>query len=95
MYKLQVAIFMFLCHQHLLPESLMEFFFLNNYFHNYNTRFATDYHLPKSHTTFFQRSIIYSGPCLWNSLPSAIRDSKSLNVFKSKYKKYLLDTYSI
>ena len=91
MYKFQVAIFMFLCQHRLLPKSLLQLFFLNNHFHNYSTRSASDFHIPKSHTTFFQRTIIYTGPHLWNSLPCAIRDSKSLNIFKSRYKKYLLN----
>ena len=93
MYMYQSAIFMYLCQHLLLPSSLLELYSLNNHFHNYNTRSANNYHLPKSHTSFFQRSIIYNGPQLWNSLPSAIRDSKSVNVFKNRYKTFLLNSY--
>ena len=93
MYNFQVGIFMYLSHHCLLPKSLLELFFLNSNFHNYSTRSANNYHLPKSHTAFFQRTIIYTGPHLWNSLPCAIRNSKSLNIFKSRYKQYLLNTY--
>ena len=93
MYMYQSAIFMYLCQHLLLPSSLLELYSLNNHFHNYNTRFANNYHLPKSHTSFFQRSIIYNGPQLWNSLPRAIRDSMSVNVFKHRYKSFLLNSY--
>ena len=93
MYMYQSAIFMYLCQHLLLPSSLLELYSLNNHFHNYNTRSANNYHLPKSHTSFFQRSIIYNGPQLWNSLPRAIRDSMSVNVFKHRYKSFLLNSY--
>ena len=53
MYNFQVGIFMYLSHHCLLPKSLLELFFLNSNFHNYSTRFANNYHLPKSHTAFF------------------------------------------
>lgn len=93
MYMYQSAIFMYLCQHLLLPSSLQALFSLNNKFHNYDTRSANKFHLPKTHLSLYQRSIIYSGPRLWNSLPSAIRDSKSLNVFKLRYKSFLLNSY--
>ena len=34
-----------------------------------------------------------AGPILWNSLPSRIRDSVSINTFKYYLKKYLIELY--
>ena len=93
MYKYQAAIFMYLCTKQLLPQSLLELFSFNNQVHNYNTRSASNFHIPLSRTSFYQRSIIYNGPILWNSLPCAIRNTKSLNTFKRSYKKNLLGDY--
>ena len=37
-------------------------------------------------------SFHYSGPHLWNSLPSCLTNSKSIFQFKAKYKHYLINT---
>ena len=39
--------------------------------------------------TFKQRSLVVSGPQLWNSLPTVIKMENSLVGFKSKIKTYL------
>ena len=39
-------------------------------------------------TNYCKRSLCYSGAVLWNSLPSDIRQSASLNESKSKLKNY-------
>ena len=41
-----------------------------------------------------QRSLTYSGPKMWNSIPDYIKNSHSLKVFKTKYKNYLLSSYN-
>jgi hypothetical protein len=37
----------------------------------------------------FKKSLHYSGGTLWNNLPTNLRETKILNVFRSKYKQYL------
>ena len=49
------------------------------------------FHLPFRRTELTQSSIAYSGVQTWNKIPSEIRMSSSLNVFKEKYKDYLLE----
>jgi len=46
--------------------------------------------LPRVQTSVGQRSFAFHGPTVWNSLPSALRDSSlSLNTFKRRLKTYL------
>ena len=46
--------------------------------------------LPRVQTSVDQRSFAFHGPTVWNSLPSALRDSSlSLNTFKRRLKTYL------
>ena len=45
-------------------------------------------HVPRSHSTNFDRAFSVQGPKLWNSLPADIRNSTSINRFKSKLKRY-------
>ena len=42
----------------------------------------------KSKVTLGDRSFTFAAPKLWNALPFEVRDSKSLDTFKSKLKTY-------
>ena len=37
-----------------------------------------------------QRSIQYKGPKIWNEIPTNIRNSPNLNIFKNRFRNYLL-----
>ena len=60
--------------------------------HERHTRSTAHYllHIPRSHTSFFDRAFSVQGPKLWNSLPADIRNSPTVNRFKSALKRYLL-----
>ena len=47
-------------------------------------------HIPRSHSANFDRAFSVQGPKLWNGLPADIRNSNSINRFKSELKRYLL-----
>ena len=49
-------------------------------------------HIPRSHSAYYDTAFSVKGPKLheWNSLPADIRNSTSVNRFKSKLKRYLL-----
>ena len=48
--------------------------------------------IPQPRTNYCKRSLSYSGVVLWNRLPLNIRQSLSLNEFKSKLKNYDFDS---
>ena len=50
--------------------------------------------LPKPRTDYLKRSISYSGPALWNSLPHQTRASHSVSNFKQSIKPILCTKYS-
>ena len=89
LYSYQVGIFMYKFHHGLLPESFDSFFAYNYEFHNYNTRSKTSIHVDYSRTKLNQLQIRSRGVFLWNSLPSNIKDSKSLHLFKTSLKRYI------
>ena len=93
MYEYQLGIFMFLCHKKLLPSSLLHYYTLNSDIHSYPTRNAANYHLPSVRTCLSQKSIIYQGPVVWNSLSDEIRKSNTLNLFKARFKRFLFSKY--
>ena len=52
--------------------------------------------LPRFHRlALSQKSISYSGPIFWNSLPNEVKTCRSLNTFKSNLKKYLISKYML
>ena len=59
----------------------------------YNLR-ESDFSLaiPQPRTNYYKKSLSYSGAVLWNWLPLDMRQSPSLNVFKSKLKNYDFDS---
>ena len=62
--------------------------------HPYDTR-ACDMAVPFFHRlSLTQKSLSYKGPSNWNKIPNKIKNSTSLNIFKNKYKRYLLSKYS-
>lgn len=62
--------------------------------HQYNTR-AINNAVPKfQRLSQCQRSIHFNGPKCWNDIPSDIQSSKSLAVFKSKFREFLLNKLS-
>ena len=65
----------------------------NSEIHNYNTRSASQIHLPQTRTQKFQFDIRYSGPKYWNSLPTTLQDSLSFYTFSRKVKKKLISSY--
>ena len=61
--------------------------------HPYNTRSKTNqnYTLPYARTNIGQNSFSFIGPKIWNIIPLEIKKSSKF-VFKSKYKRYILDS---
>lgn len=60
--------------------------------HNYNTRQKmTTYRTPFSFKSIGQRSCLYLAPRLYNYLPQNIKESRSLNKFKSDVKKFIIN----
>ena len=90
-YKYQLGIFMLLCHRKLLPTSVLKYYSLNCNIHSHATRNAAN--IPKARTMLTYQSIVYQGPVVWNTIPNEIRNSKTLNLFKCKYKIYLQVKY--
>ena len=61
--------------------------------HNVNTRRPNDLRLPLCRTVQAQRSVSVRGVREWNSLPQETKSLTSVNLFKSKIKRSLLQAY--
>jgi hypothetical protein len=57
--------------------------------HNYNTRQSDKYYSSRTRTTAMQTSYFNHSARSWDALPSAITESESLSIFKSRLKRNL------
>lgn len=61
--------------------------------HNHSTRNKHSLQIPHHSLTLFQHSLMFKGPKIWNSIPTYVKESVSLNTFKRKLKDHLLLSY--
>ena len=85
MYKKELCLFMYKYHKGLLPNSFDSLFTNLGNSHSYNTRNTINFRV-KIHKV---KSVISSGPKLWNSLPKEIKKCKGIKQFKNRICYYL------
>ena len=61
--------------------------------HNINTRSRSNAVPEYQRLEVCQRAVSFAGPKIWNTIPLSIRNSSSLNLFKTAFKSYLLSSY--
>ena len=62
--------------------------------HNYNTRHVSDLHIAPTDTKLAENTFTTQGPIIWNKMNAALKNCKSLAMFKTCLKKYIIDQYS-
>ena len=93
LYKLQLGCFMYNIDINDTPAVFKEMFQKNNVIHDYSTRQANDFHLPKNRTHFGNKTFMFTGPKMWNSLDCSLKQARNLDSFKYKLKKLFLERY--
>ena len=93
MYKIVTGAHGLLIVNNMVPEYLFSRFVFRSDTLTYKLRDSDGtLAIPQPRTNYCKRSLSYSGVVLWNSLPLNIRQSLSLNQFKSKLKNYDFDS---
>ena len=90
LYQHKLGMFMFKYVNKLLPDVFNNLLMTNANVHNYDTRTVCDFRVNFSRLVCSIDSVCHQGPLFWNTLPDSLKDIKSLSLFKSKLKKYLL-----
>ena len=96
--ELQILSFVYQWSLRLLPPCISEYFKFTSSVHSYSTRQSCNrniYVASVNTTQYGQRSLKFSGPLLWNSLPANITNSNSLRIFRKTLKNTMLNCYSI
>ena len=81
---------MFRHHRNLLPLDLPSISFTNQSdIHSYNTRHVSDLHIAPANGKLEGNTITTQGPItIWNNMNAALKNRKSLAIFKTCLKKY-------
>ena len=77
--KFNKGLTMFKCLKSVAPENL------KNIFSSKNTRDQSKLYIPLPRIDLFKTSFKFSGAFLWNNLPLAVKNSKSVHCFKRNY----------
>ena len=91
--KLRSAIFMYKVNRKILPEKLLSMFKLKTVEKKYNLRNKNDIYYRFARTKQKQMCLSIYGIKLWNMINDEIKKCKSIQVFKSKFKSYLINNY--
>ena len=93
--KYHTLVAVYKCTHGLVPSYLHNTFMQISRIHSYSTRQANLAHLytRKPKLTKFKRSFTYRGVTLWNELPEHIRNTESLNYFKTKLTTFFRDDH--
>ena len=86
----------FRIHKGLAPQYVCDFFTRSSSVHSYNTRGSqTDYFISRDDTraSFMINSFTYTAKLEWNRLPPELKKLSKLEVFKTKTRAHLFESY--
>jgi hypothetical protein len=84
-FQMNTAVLVYKARHDLVPAYIKNLLVTND------NRYALDkYILPRTRIDLYKDSFAFSGASVWNSLPAVVRNCKTLSLFKSLIKKYLL-----
>ena len=92
-YTMELGVFMYKFSNNELPISFKNYFTRRSDIHDYPTRQLHDFSHTKNKKAFSDHSVRTCGPILWNSLPKAMKSSKSIKHFRVQLKRNLSQTY--
>ena len=94
LHNYQILIFMhkYVHHRFKLPPVFCEYFDENKLIHHHDTRQKENFHTYVVKSEIGKRAIKFKGSTLWNNLPTDIKITKSVLLFKDKLKNHLLQS---
>ena len=90
MFKLTSVKFIYNCYNSIAYVNFRDRLVQNSQIHHYNTRTKTKVRTPFARLQICQNSFLIKGINIWNELPDAVKQAKTMLYLKSKVKKLLL-----
>ena len=89
----QTAVLMYKVKNAMCPQYLKDMFVSTSEMHTHRTRSVSNdaMYIKRGASNNFNKTFAYYGAKTWNSLPSTLKDSLSLEIFKNSCKKLLMD----
>ena len=95
-YKLQVGIFVFESINNIGHSQSVINFTRASEIHAHNTRYANLGNLFVNYartSRYGLKALKFEGAKVWTTIPANVKESRSKNLFKTNYKKILIDSY--
>ena len=73
-----------------VPKHINDYFNVNAYSHNYNTRHASLFRLPLTRTNLMKKTFRYIGVKIWNRISGYINHKVPIGPFKLNFKIYIM-----
>ena len=86
-----IGSFMYECLYGTIPEIFRNYFQRNVDVHDHNLRNTNDLYVPYGRLDIRKFRIKIAGANLWNSLPSFVKNSQSIHIFKKNMRHYLVE----
>ena len=86
-----IGSFMYECLYGTIPEIFRNYFQRIADVHDHNLRNVNDLYVPYGRLDIRKFSIKIAGANLWNSLPSFVKNSQSIHIFKKNMRRYLVE----
>ena len=85
------GIFMYQWAHENIPNIFQNFFHTNRAFHSHDTRHTNDLCVPNHRIEIRKCSMKVHGVHVWNDIPDEIKASSSIDMFKRKFRYFLID----
>ena len=86
-----IGTFMYKCLYGNIPDIFRNYFQRNDDVHDHNLRNVNDLYVPNGRLDIKKFSIKIAGSNLWNSLPSFVKNSETVHIFKKNMTHYLTE----
>ena len=84
---------MYKIYNNLMPSNILSYFCMVHMSHDHDTRQAGHFKNMYCRTTLKSMCLSIRGPVMWNKLHSDLKNSTTVNMFKKRYKTFLVSEY--
>ena len=88
-------VLMYKIYNNLMPSNILSYFCMVHMSHDHDTRQAGHFKNMYCRTTLKSMCLSVRGPVTWNKLHTDLKNSTSVNMFKKRYKTFLVSEYAV
>ena len=88
-------VLMYKIYNNLMPSNILSYFCMVHMSHDHDTRQAGHFKNMYCRTTLKSMCLSVRGPVMWNKLHTNLNNSTSVNMFKKRYKTFLVSEYAV